>query len=139
MGMINSLLFSDRVPKLLQKTLNLNAQQAAISASNIANAETPGYKAARFEFQGMLRSAMDSDGAPLRATQMGHFPRAVSDIGSIQGITDVDLSAGRLDGNNVDLEREMTTFSQAQINYDAVVTAMTKRGGIIRSAITDAK
>lgn len=139
MGLINSMLFSDRAPKLLQKALDLNARQVAVSASNISNAETPGYKATKFEFERALQDAVDSGGSPLRATQLRHFPTSSPEIGRIEGITDVDLSQGRLDGNNVDLEKEMVTFSEAQISYEAAITALTKRAGIIRSAITDVK
>ncbi len=139
MGLINSLLFSDRTPALLKRSLDLNTQKASVHAANIANAETPGYKASRFEFEGVLRSAVDGSAMPMKATHAGHFGAPAQNIGSIHGITDIDLTRGRIDGNNVDMEKEVTAFSETQIAYDAAITAMNKRSGIIKSAITDVK
>ncbi len=139
MGLINSILFSDRTPELLKRSLDLNSQKASIHAANIANAETPGFKASRFEFEGVLRGALDGSMMPLKVTHAGHFNTPVQDIRSIQGVTDIDLTQGRIDGNNVDMEKEVSAFSETQIAYDAAITAMNKSYGIIRSAITDVK
>lgn len=139
MGLINSVLFSDRTPALLKRSLDLNAQKASVHAANIANAETPGFKASRFEFEGVLRGAVDGSAMPMKATHAGHFGAPMQDIKGIQGVTDVDLTRGRIDGNNVDMEKEVTAFSETQIAYDAAITAMNKRTGIIRSAITDVR
>ncbi len=139
MGLINSVLFGDRTPAMLARSLDLQAQKASVHAANISNAETPGYKATRFEFESVLRDVVDGSNAPMKVTHAGHFASPVQSIPGIQGVTDVDLSRGRIDGNNVDLEREMVAFSETQIAYDAAVTAMNKRTGIIRSAITDVR
>lgn len=139
MGLINSILFSDRTPALMKRSLDLNSQKASVHAANIANSETPGFKASKFEFEGVLRSAVDGSAMPMKSTHPGHFAAPAQDIRGIQGITDVDLTRGRIDGNNVDLEKEVTAFSETQIAYDAAITAMNKRTGIIKSAITDVK
>lgn len=124
---------------MLARSLDLNAQKAAVHASNIANVETPGFKSTRFEFEGALRSAMDGSAMPMKITHPGHFGAPTQDIRSITGVTDVDLTQGRIDGNNVDMEKEVTAFSETNIAYDAAITAMNKRAGIIRSAITDVR
>lgn len=139
MGLINSILFSDRTPVILKRSLDFNAQKASVHAANIANAETPGFKASRFEFEGVLRGVVDGSAMPMKITHAGHFAAPAQDIRSIQGVTDVDLTRGRIDGNNVDMEKEVSAFSETQIAYDAAITAMTKRSGIIKSAITDVK
>lgn len=139
MGLIKSLLFNDRAPKVAKRAITLNAQQAAISAANISNAETPGYKALKFEFESALQDAVSGGTLPMRATNIRHLASPAGDISSIQGVTDVDLSQGRIDGNNVDMDKEVVKFSQAQISYDAVITAMTGRTAGMKSAITDAK
>lgn len=139
MGLIKSLLFSGRTPQVAKRAITLNAQQAAVSAANISNAETPGYKANKFEFESQLRDAVSGPTLQMKATSTGHFTGSNNDIASIKGVTDVDLSQGRIDGNNVNLDKEVVNFSQAQITYDAVITAMTSRGASMKSAITDAK
>lgn len=139
MGLINAILFRDRTPQVLQKAMDLHAQKVATAAGNISNAETPGYKAKRFEFESVLQRAVGGEQMPMTATNGKHLVRGNQDFGSITGVTDVDLSQGRIDGNNVDMDREMAGFSEAQIAYDAAVTALTRRAGIIRSAVTDIK
>jgi flagellar basal-body rod protein FlgB len=42
--LLDKILFSDRTPKLLKKTVDLNLQKNSVISSNIANADTPGYK-----------------------------------------------------------------------------------------------
>lgn len=137
MGLINSILFGDRTPAMLKTALDLNAHKASVHAANIANVETPGFKTTRFEFEGALRDAIDGSAMPMKITHPGHFGAPMQDIRSIKGVTDVDLTQGRIDGNNVDMEKEVTAFSETNIAYDAAITAMNKRTGIIRSAITD--
>ncbi|MBI5178752.1 MAG: flagellar basal body rod protein FlgB [Nitrospinae bacterium] len=139
MGLINAILFRDRAPQVLQKALDLNAQKAATAAGNISNAETPGYKAKRFEFESVLQQAVGGSQLPMTVTNGKHLMRGNQDFSSISGVTDIDLSQGRIDGNNVDMDREMAGFSEAQIAYDAAVTALTKRAATIRSAVTDVK
>lgn len=139
MGLIGSLLFSDRTPEVLRKSMDLNAKKAAIAASNIANAETPGFKAQKFEFETFLQEATSANQLPMQATNGRHLIKTNQSVQSITGVTDIDFSRGRLDGNNVDMEKEMVEFSSTQISYDAAVTAFSKRLGMIRSAITDAK
>jgi flagellar basal-body rod protein FlgB len=139
MGFIKQVLFAGRTSQVLKQAISLNAEAAAISGANISNAETPGYKAQKFEFESALRDATSGPTLPMRATNLGHFTGSLSDISSIKGVTDVDLSPGRIDGNNVNLDKEVVNFSQAQITYDAVITAMTAKGAGMKSAITDAK
>jgi len=139
MGLIKSLLFNERSPKVAKRAITLIAHQAAVYAANISNAETPGYKALRFEFESALQDAVSGNSFPLRGTNIRHITSPAGDISAIQGVTDVDLSRGRIDGNNVDMDREVVKFSQAQISYDAVITAMTGRMTGMKSAITDAK
>ncbi|MBI3581381.1 MAG: flagellar basal body rod protein FlgB [Nitrospinae bacterium] len=124
---------------MAKRAITLNARQAAISAANISNAETPGYKALKFEFESALQEAVSGNSFPMRGTNIRHLANPAGDVSSIQGITDADLSRGRIDGNNVNLDREVVKFSQAQISYDAVIAAFTGRNATMKSAITDAK
>jgi flagellar basal-body rod protein FlgB len=139
MGLIKALLFNNRMPQIAKQAISLQAQRASIAAANISNAETPGYKAQKFEFESALQSAVSGGTLPMTSTNISHITGPVQDIKSIKGVTDVDLTPGRIDGNNVDLDKEVVNFSDAHINYSAIVTAMTSRGASTRSAITDAR
>lgn len=139
MNLIDSILFSDRTPKVLKKALDFNAQKTAITASNISNADTPGYKSMSVEFENVLQQATGEKSIPMTGTNPRHIRPDNPDIKSLKANMVVDQSQGRLDGNNVNLEKEMTNLAEAQINYNAVIQAYTKRGETIKSAITESR
>jgi len=60
MELLNNILFSDKTPRLLKKTLDLYLQKNSVISSNIANADTPGYKAVDLKFDEQLRTAIGS-------------------------------------------------------------------------------
>lgn len=139
MGMIGKLLFSDRAPKIIKKSLDFNTQKAAVIAGNIANADTPGFKATRVEFESVLQQAASANTIKMKTTNEMHFQTQNQDLTSMKPNMETDPSPSRLDGNNVNLEKEMTNLAETRINYDAGITAMMKRGSIIKSAITDTR
>jgi len=140
MGMISKLLFNDRAPKVLRKSIDFNMKKVALTASNIANSETPGFKASHMEFDSVLKSATSSgNGLAMTTTNGKHISPHNPDFSSLKPNISVDHAKGRIDGNNVDMEKEMTSLTEARINYDAEITAMMKRGGIIKSAIVETR
>jgi flagellar basal-body rod protein FlgB len=139
MDLINALLFSDRTPKVIRKSLDFNSQKAAVTAVNIANAETPGYKAVSVKFEELLQAAAKGNSMPLKTTNPKHIEAGSSSLQSLKPEVEIDQSPGRLDGNNVNLEKEMTSLTETQLAYEAAISAMLKRGGIIRSAITESR
>ncbi|MDH5542473.1 MAG: flagellar basal body rod protein FlgB [Nitrospinota bacterium] len=139
MSFINNLLFSDRAPKVVKKSLDFNSQKAAMTAANIANAETPRYKAKSVEFESILQSVTSTDFLQIKATHSKHISPQQPDFNSMEPELTIDFSQGRIDGNNVDLDKEVTTLSETKIAYDAAITVMTKRGGIIRAAVTETR
>ncbi len=135
MKLINSLLFNDRTPKILKKALDFQAQRTAITASNIANADTPGYKAASVEFENVLQQATAGKQIPMTATNPNHILPQAPDIKSLKASVAVDQSKGRIDGNNVNLDKEMVSLAEAQMMYSATITAYSARGATIKSAV----
>ena len=70
---------------LLSKVLDLRAENQNVIGSNIANAETPGYAPARFNFEQELNQAINRSGMPLATSQPGHIAFGAPDINSITG------------------------------------------------------
>ena len=64
--LLDKILFSDRTPKLLKKTVDLNLQKNSVISSNIANADTPGYKAVDLKFGEQLQTAIGGQGIKLK-------------------------------------------------------------------------
>ena len=97
--------------------MRLRARRSEVLASNLANADTPGYKARDFDFNAMLRKELP---APVRlvSTNARH-------IQADNGIVAVSQMAYRvpqqasLDGNTVEVEREQSEFSANAMRYQA--------------------
>ena len=139
LSFISRLLFSDRAPKVIKRSLDFNAQKVAISSANIGNYSTPGYKAKQIEFESVLQSATEPGQLKMAKTDNKHFALDINKPNSMQPNIITDKAAGRMDGNNVNLEAEVTGMAEAKIAYDAAITAMSKRGSIIKSAITESR
>lgn len=80
---------------LLGRYLDLTAEQMKVTAGNMANVDTPGYKTQGFDFQQALGSAM-----------AGEAP-----VGEIQGLV------ARPDGNTVSLDRESMNLAKSQLQF----------------------
>ncbi len=121
----------DSVPSaLLNKDLDgLWARQQAIS-DNIANFETPGYKAKSVSFEDQLKSAVASsgDGAPQGA------------VDAIDGVQPVTTEAAdetfRADGNAVDLEQQNVELARTELNYSYSLRMMSDLFSRLKTAIT---
>lgn len=88
--------------RLLERFLDLSSYRQSLVASNLANIDTPGYRARDFDFRSALRS-FSAD------RQTGVRPAALEVSGLIE----------RPDGNNVSLERETMLLSITQLQFTA--------------------
>lgn len=103
-----------------EQALMLRDQRSAIIASNIANTDTPGYKARDFDFASVLkeRMGMGSDSLTLATTNAGH-------IGfQEQGLSEESLKyrtplQPSLDGNTVDEQIENAAFARNALDHQA--------------------
>ena len=137
------------------KALVLCADRQRVIASNIANADTPGYAARDFDFADALRSATGdaSSGSPLRMTTSAdtidsgrsnarHIPLTGGSGSSSASIGDSDSGAGYVvqtqptaDGNSVDLDRERAAFADNAVRYEATLRFINGQSKTLMSAI----
>ncbi len=121
---------------LLEKTLDVSHVRHKALTSNIANAETPGYKAKDVNFETELKRQLGSVGAGVRVqrTHPGHI--AVGKAGSlpIRAIDSPSGSAG-LDGNSVNLETEMVRLAENTIRYEIAAKLMKRKFAGLMNAI----
>jgi len=128
--------FIDNTALLLKKSLDLRAQNQKIIASNIANAQTPGYAAKRLEFETSLRQAVDSKGQGLAITNPRHITANGGTIGSVQGnITEIRGANNFGDGNNVAVDQDMVLLAKNQLMFEASVQLLSKKMGIIKYVV----
>ena len=111
------------------QALSLRSERQRLIASNIANADTPGYVAREMDFAQALRDATGDAGGgqvttTLAATQPGHM--STGGPGSIVGSTVSTLkyalpSQTNLDRNTVDMDRERASFADNTVKYEATL------------------
>ncbi|GBG94936.1 flagellar basal body rod protein FlgB [Ligilactobacillus salitolerans] len=108
---------------LLKEALNVSAQRAQLNANNIANVNTPNYKAKRIEFESLLDNALDQQ-THLTTTSARHMQAG-------GGITPQETSRSNTtvkeNGNNVDLDVEMLNQAQNGLYYSALTSQLKGR------------
>jgi flagellar basal-body rod protein FlgB len=118
----------------LQKELDLRIVRNQLIASNVANIDTPGYKARDLDFDQMLAKA--SGGLTLKRTDERHLPMTE---GASPVATRESKAVPRPDGNNVQMEEEMLKLAQNNIEYNVLVQFVSKRISGIRRTIEGIK
>jgi flagellar basal-body rod protein FlgB len=116
-----------------ERALVLRSQRAEVLAANLANADTPGYKARDFDFKAMLANEVDNS-ARLRTTDNGHIQTEEGMVPPSQLLYRTPLQPS-LDGNTVDTEQEHTAFSANAIEYQASLTFVNSKINGIRKAL----
>lgn len=134
-------IFNDFSVKAASMALDgLSARQRAI-AHNVANVDTPNYKAQRVHFEDALRAALRNEGLPnphLQVTRGNHIQ--VND-GSGSSVAHVvqDNTTYRNDDNNVDIDLEMTRLSETAVRYQALTQIAGQRLALLKSLTRDAR
>lgn len=119
---------------LLARALDFRALQHGVVAANLANVDTPNYRAQEVRFESQLKRAMD--GARIVATN----PRHLSGGSSLRDVRPEVVEVPgqpRSDGNLVDIDREMTKLAENHLMYNATVQMLTKQLQSIRLAIQE--
>ena len=118
--------------KFHQIALGLRQQRQEVLAANIANADTPFYKARDFDFSAALQDAMGASGSlrlpdtQLALTSARHIP------GKAQGDATAELMYRQplqpsLDGNTVDMDAERVQFADNTMRYQTDLSVISAR------------
>lgn len=117
----------------LANALELRGRRAELLASNMANADTPNYKARDFDFQAALGQAQGQQLA-MRATAKGHINPASA--GGAQPNPQYRIpSQPALDGNTVDVQLEKSAFTENAVQYQATLSFLDSRIKGLKSAL----
>lgn len=106
-----------------QAALGLRAQRQQILAGNIANSDTPNYKARDFDFSTALKEAVagrNSGSLALNTTAPGHQTGALAS--SPARMLYRTPGQASVDGNTVDMDLERAEFSENAVRYEAGLT-----------------
>ena len=111
------------VPKLTDalefqgQALLLRAERQRLIAGNIANADTPGYKARDFDFAAALRAATGASGTGIAADVM----RGDGSGRAAPALRYVVPQQSHLDDNTVDMDRERAEFAHNAVKYESTL------------------
>jgi flagellar basal-body rod protein FlgB len=129
-----------------ETALNLRGQRQQMLASNIANADTPEYKARDIDFAAALNGAMQKANPaapPLAATAARHFPGAAPNAaGTLPDGTPLlfrSPAQGAVDGNTVEMDVERNQFADNGIRYETGVTLINAQIKNMMTAIQGAQ
>lgn len=131
-----------RTEGVLSQALDAVALRQRVTADNIANVDTPGFKRTRVEFEALLSkyiSPAKTRGVRLTTTNAKHFSlHTTSAIPRPQVYREVQTSL-RNDGNNVDIEVEMAATLQNEIQYAALSQQLARRYAMLRTAVREGR
>ena len=115
---------SDAVSQVLASALDGVTQRQQVIADNIANADTPGFRASSVDFESQLKAAIND----------GEFASGEPvDPGVVETPTDTPVGAN---GNNVDLRKETLAAMQSQYQYQILTRAVSERFNLVKTAAT---
>lgn len=124
------------------QALSLRSERQRLIASNIANADTPGYVAREMNFAQALREATGtaSSTAVMATSQPGHIGGGANGVASNRS-ADSNLmyatpSQPNLDRNTVDMDRERASFADNTVKYEATLRFINSNVRTTLSAIT---
>ena len=121
----------------LNTSMNLRLTHQNVISSNIANADTPGYKAQRMEFEGALRQALGvDDQLPMEADHAEHIVVRSTDPVS-PAIYEDPYAGESLDGNTVNRSEEMALMTENRQLYEASAEMVKRKLGMLKYSITE--
>lgn len=119
------------------RALQLESRRTELLASNLANADTPGFKARDVDFKTALAAAGHAGAAPLPMQRTnGQHQSAAADATSDPTLKYRVPLAPSLDGNTVDAQLEQAAFAENAVRYQATLTLLNSRLRSLMTAIT---
>lgn len=124
---------TDSITELLEKFLDVQSRRARTVAGNIANADTPGYKAKELKFDDFLREAVEQAALPASRRQTPNFSA------SSLRVVEQDAAAVGPDGNTVDTGKEMADLAHIGTNFNFGAKILQSRLRLLRTAIREGR
>ena len=124
----------DKAFGITPESLALRAKQSEVIAGNIANADTPGYKAKGMDFNDMLSKAATKQQSGMSRTNEKHFDVRIESNNDLKFRIPNQADTG--DGNTVDVQVERNLYLDNSMRYQASVQFMTGKIQALKKAIT---
>lgn len=117
--------------------LQVRSRRTELLATNLANADTPGYQARDIDFRKALANAAGapSTAVTLKATHAGHLQTAGGSDADADLLYRTPL-APSIDGNTVDVQLEQAAFAENAVRYQATLSFLSSKFRGLMTAIT---
>jgi flagellar basal-body rod protein FlgB len=125
-------LFSDNSIKAAKLALDGLSKRQQLISNNIANIDTPGYRAQEVSFESAIQRAIKNNGqVQLAVSKPGHM--ALSGSHPIYQTKDRPGGTARADENNVDIDVELSEMTETGIQYQAVSQEISKKLALLKT------
>lgn len=132
----------DKTIQLLEKALDLRSDRHRAITANIANQDTPGYRAAELNFKEAMQQASGASASlpPVR-TDPRHLPAHPAGGSVVPSSPPPSLveRPSRLDGNTVVTEREMAKLAENTLMYNAMAQLIAKKFATLKNVIREGR
>ncbi len=105
----------------------------SVIQNNIANIDTPNFKASEVAFETLYKNALEGDDYKMKRTRATHMGGSAA-TGDFEVVYKHD-TVQRMDGNNVDVDREMTDYAKNVIWYNTLQAKINGQFNQLRTAI----
>ena len=123
----------DKALGIHEQALEVRSRRAELLANNLANADTPNYKARDIDFRAALAGYRDSNTIQMEATQPGHI--GFTEMGNDFEVLYRTPLQPSLDGNTVDSQQEMARFAKNASDYQASLHFLSSKFRGLKEAI----
>ncbi|WKW10391.1 flagellar basal body rod protein FlgB [Bacillus velezensis] len=127
-------LFSGTIQNLENALGRADIKQKVLT-NNIANIDTPNYKAKKVSFRNLL----DQETSNLEAIKTDYRHVDFTGSGDDYSIVSSSDTSYQQNGNNVDIDKEMTDLAENQINYQALVERMSGKFNSLKTVLIGGK
>ncbi len=127
----------DKNMTALERSLNYRSMNQKLIVSNIANMDTPNYKAFKMMVdEKMQADAKDKPQLNMTRTQIGHMDITgnASDLGNVERLESNPLSL-RGDGNTVELDTEMANLAENTLMYNTATRIISNKFKLLKDVI----
>lgn len=108
---------------LLSRLLDVTALRQQVIGQNVANVNTPGYRQQELRFEESLKALIEGN-------RLSELPELDAEIATTEGLPE------RSDGNNVDIDLEMSKLNKNALLYETYTQILSVQLGMVRSAIS---
>ncbi len=134
--MVSNILFDRTAVADLELSLDASAMRHKVHANNVANAETPCYRAREVSFEDEYRRSLGAGNNAATLTHEDHIPIGTPSLDSIRPV--MRYAADRMNDsgvNNVDIDHEMAEIAKDSIRYEMDLNLLKKKFTNLRDAI----